>query len=94
MTTDGAFWRVGKPVPIAVRQGRASFRAPASTPGSEIAGRRFGAFPGERTVFGPAHGQTGQQRIGAVARRRRATRVCTNVAAGCSTTRRHDADRT
>jgi hypothetical protein len=32
---EGGFWRVGKPVPIAVRQGRASFRAPASTPGSE-----------------------------------------------------------
>ena len=32
---DRTFWRVGKPVPIAVRHGRASFRAPASTPGSE-----------------------------------------------------------
>ena len=32
---DRTFWRVGKPVPIAVRQGRASFRAPARTAGSE-----------------------------------------------------------
>jgi hypothetical protein len=32
---DRTFWRVGKPVPIAVRQGRASFRAPAGTAGSE-----------------------------------------------------------
>jgi hypothetical protein len=33
---ERAFWRVGKPVPIAVREGRASFRAPARTPSSEI----------------------------------------------------------
>ncbi len=36
VTAEGACWRIGKPVPIAVQQGRASFRAPASTPGSEI----------------------------------------------------------
>ena len=33
---EQAFWRVGKPVPIAVRQGRATFRAPAASPGSEL----------------------------------------------------------
>ena len=36
VTAEGACWRVGKPVPIAVQHGRAIFRAPASTPGSEI----------------------------------------------------------
>ncbi len=33
---DQAFWQVGKPVPIAVRQGRATFRAPVTSPGSEL----------------------------------------------------------
>jgi hypothetical protein len=33
---DRTFWKVGKPVPIAVRQGRASFKAPAGSPRSEL----------------------------------------------------------
>ena len=31
-----AFWGVGKPVAVAVHEGRARFRAPASKPGSEV----------------------------------------------------------
>ncbi len=35
-TSQRAWWRVDKPVPILVRQGRASFQAPARSPSSEL----------------------------------------------------------
>jgi hypothetical protein len=35
-TSQRALWRVGKPVPIVVRQGRSSFQAPARSPSSEL----------------------------------------------------------
>jgi hypothetical protein len=35
-TTADEFWRVARPVAIAVHEGRASFRAPARKPGSEV----------------------------------------------------------
>ena len=50
-TTANAFWCVGKPVAIAVHQGRASFRAPASKPGSEVLVIVSSLSRAERAVF-------------------------------------------